>query len=408
MKIKASSLFYAIMVSLLIGLLCTLVILQKYYHFVEIASYHRQIALIDNCKSGMNLLKYTTQYRNNGSKVIDLYGAEEDSVKLTQRDWGCFSVFCSQAFRRGDTLSLINLMGANISQQNNYSLYLPDHNRPLSLCGKTKIEGTVFIPESGVKRAYIEGRSYVGSQLIYGSIKKSESKLPKLNSQWLAQLEDLLHFSSLSEYDQISFSSLETDLKNDFADRTKVLYASDSISISNLSLNGNIVVISTTAIFVKRSAHLENIILVAPRIYLDRSVNFQGQLLASKTILIDENSTLEFPSAVLGIGDSLNIHISSNAEINGSILLTGDQNDLLAIDADAIVVGQVYNSGVTQLRGTILGNLTTNKFYLKTPSSVYENHILGGAITNNNFPMEYFGLYWANKNIDWIDLVDLR
>ena len=54
----------------------------------------------------------------------------------------------------------------------------------------------------------------------------------------------------------------------------------------------------------------------------------------------------------------------------------------LIIEEEAEVDGLVYNKGKTQLRGTVNGSLYTSKFFLKTTSSSYENHILDGKVLN--------------------------
>jgi len=56
------------------------------------------------------------------------------------------------------------------------------------------------------------------------------------------------------------------------------------------------------------------------------------------------------------------------------------------------VYGTVYCFGRTQLQGSVFGTVYTDRFFLNTESSNYENVILNGAINRDSLPKEFIVL----------------
>ena len=87
-------------------------------------------------------------------------------------------------------------------------MYLADQNKPLSLTGRTQITGNCYLPKAGVKRAYIEGKSFVGNKLINGTKYNSNKTLPPINKELIN--ENLKNFfpkesinDSLMDYERM-------------------------------------------------------------------------------------------------------------------------------------------------------------------------------------------------------------
>ena len=127
---------------------------------------------------------------------------------------------------------------------------------------------------------------------------------------------------------------------------------------------------------------------------------------------------LKYPS-VLGLIETLipneysaEILIGAKSQVLGSVFAISEAPNFrmpvqISIDKDAEVDGLVYCQGRTQLKGTVNGNLYTQKFYLETPSSKYENHLLDAKILNS-LPSDFVSVsLFENSNtltqITWLN-----
>ena len=82
----------------------------------------------------------------------------------------------------------------------------------------------------------------------------------------------------------------------------------------------------------------------------------------------------------------------------------------ISVAKKAVVYGQVFSCGTIDLKGCVYGSVLTNKFILRTPSAVYENHLLDATIDVSKLPVEYAGIVimkdssFADKRIaKWLD-----
>lgn len=385
--------------------------MQKYFHFVEVELYQNQVKLIDNCVSGITILKNNLQSVSEYSKMIDLYGNEEDSVVISKKNWGNYFVLTSSAFGLNDTVSKTVLIGRKLQQHNRYSLYLTDNNRPLSLCGRTKIVGTAFLPETGVKRAYIEGRSYQGDRMIYGNTKTSKSRTPKMDQNWEDSIDKLLAGNFPYDYEEVDYFDIQSDeINQSFTLPTQVIVLRDSIAINNLALKGNVILYSKAPIQINATAIMENILVIAPKIYVQKNAKIQAQLVANILVELDESSEMIFPSAIIVKGENKpKVILKPGATLNGGVvLLNSGRTGIVIVEKNAAVTGQIYSNSFSQIKGKITGSLTTNKLLLKTASSIYENHMLDGEINSDELHPEYVDLPWANQNNEWIEIVNMK
>src|SRR3982751_1192426 len=103
--IKASSLFYAIVISIIIAIISSSFILFAYVSRIEFDNQELQQRLNLNVQSGLNLLlSKQLLIEPNQSKTIDLYGNGEDSVFLQRKLWGAFEVIYATAIFHGHTI----------------------------------------------------------------------------------------------------------------------------------------------------------------------------------------------------------------------------------------------------------------------------------------------------------------
>lgn len=403
--IKASSLFYAIVVSIIIAIVSSSFILFAYTSRIEYDNQEIQQRLNLNVQSGLNLLMSTQSIVNpNESKTIDLYGNNEDSVLLERKSWGAFEVIHSTAIFHQQKKERIAQIGFPRDSTDLYSIYLLDEGKPLALCGKTKITGPVYLPKSGVQRAYIEGESYNDTKFIYGDIKTSKNSLPVFNKDLLEHIQQLLKEKKATDADsvmEVKRPISGDSLFNSFKNNTLILKRHGLVKIDNGTYSGNIIIISDTLIVVSADAILKDVILAAPKIRFEKKFRGQLQAYASDSIIVGDEASFAYPS-VLGI--------SSNNSASKCVVLFGEKDTLIGnvfahqvmVDAykrtgirmgkKSLIIGQLFSNGYAEVQGTIYGSVMCADFLLQTPSSIYENHLLNVGIDQSALPNYFTGI----------------
>ncbi len=360
-----------------------------------------QERLVRNCDSGMTLLK-ADPARLLAPTVVDLFDDGTDSVLLSKENWGFFTVATSKAFTSNlglpQQFQQIALLAHPIKDST--ALYLADKNKPLSLCGKTVIRGTAHLPRAGVKRAYINGQSYIGSQLIYGEKKRSKRTLPLL---------DLSAISSLLESKLSTSTGLNKQTTHSF-EKEPIVFENNSIYLNNYELKGQILLKANTTIQVAATSILEDVILVAPQIIIENGFKGRIQAIASDSIIVGENCEFNYPS-VLCLWDKVDassidlIHLGAGTTLNGALIARdedrGQKPITIRLEDSTTVHGNLYLEGVLQLKGTVHGSVYTEGFVLKTASSVYDNHILSATIDVRKRSPYYLAPDFGEREVGW-------
>jgi cytoskeletal protein CcmA (bactofilin family) len=400
--IKAGALLYAMFLIIVIAIISSSFIMVNYYNSAYVVQVLKKEQIYRDANSGINYgLSFHQEIPINSKLEVDLFNDEQHNVLISKKHWGAFYILSSEAKWRNKLVSKSALVGANINEGEEIALYLADQNKPLSLTGRTVITGNCYLPKSGVKRAYIEGKSFVGNKLINGIKYNSNITLPPINEELIA--ENLKNFSST---ESISDSLLDYELFleqdsiiNSFSNKTLVLYSPLNIELSNKVIEGNIIIKSDKQITVQSSAIISNAILYAKGIILKKNVEGTMQVFAKDSIIVEENCQLHYPSvlALIGQGNSIisrKISIAAKTVIKGSVFLYNENFDrkhqsLISIGEKAEITGQVYSSELLELKGKVQGGVFCKKLLLKTSSSVYENHLMD-AVINREELSEYF------------------
>ena len=401
-KLKATALFYAVSVAVLIAVISGSVVLYSYLSQVFIQHTETDSKLQVNAGSGLNLLLSSSNPVGlDETSAIDLFGEGVDSVVLKRMSWGLFEVGVARAVHRNNSFSKVIMAGFEPNPEITGALYLSDNNKPLSVCGFTKIKGDAFLPEAGIKRAYIEGKTFSGVRLVEGNIKKSKSQLPEINKDLIKKNLTLL--SGNIEMNE-SQSAEEPDaipdmLQHSFYKATKVFYQPQKAALTQ-NLKGNIIVISDQPLFISKQARLSDIIVYAPAIMVEPGFEGNLQLFAYDSVIIGRNVHLQYPSAVglirtSGFDHVPEIFIDEYTVIDGEVFIysekQGRKQPRLSLKKNALVSGLVYVDGMVELKGDIYGSLACKKFILKTPSSIYENHLLDAKIDFSELSGYYAG-----------------
>lgn len=390
--LKAGALLYAIFISFLISTISAFLILSAFHinrHIENTIMFEQMKA---NVHSAITYFLTEPNILSIGQeKEIDLFDNIDTKTTLKHSNWGMYSYISSSSKWKHLSYSKKALLGDHILSKENVVLYLADQNNYISLCGKTIIKGSAFLPKLGPKRAYIEGKSFSGTKLIEGIIKQSEKELPSINQQLIAKNTSYLDGQTQAKDSLLDYSIfLEMDsIINSFSNKTVLIQFPEATALSKKTIIGNVILSSRYPIIVSSDNYLEDLLIYASEITLESRFEGKVQLIASQKIEVNNNVHLAYPSSIVLIKNNQNLNsnilINENVKIEGSLILINLKKDiknraLLSIQKNSKIHGQVYCNDLTEHRGLIQGCLYANQFILKTASSVYENHLLDATI----------------------------
>lgn len=399
-KIKAASIQYVLVISVIIIIVVSafisLIYLQK--KITLKGELYKETIHHTNLAFG-----YLNQANISYDSPTELFFSDYDFEEtiLERKHWGIFDLITVQATLRNETFQKIALTGSRDTTRQ--ALYLQDNNQPLVLVGKTHIKGTVSLPKKGVKRGSIAGTSYYGNELIYGQTQSGSTSLPAINT-----IRFLKSFIKDKPFDSSLELALEDGLKKrqSFNEPTLIHNSAGSIALRNISLQGNIIITSDVSITVHASAVLEHVILMAPEITVKSNVEGIFQALATEKIVVEKNTSLEYPSALIVLDKNTSVKNQENAPkllIENDVQLKGlmvyetekkefDYNVQVYIGEKSTITGEVYCKKNLELKGKVLGSVYAGNFIAKEFGGVYVNHIYNGHIDASLLPDAFSGL----------------
>jgi cytoskeletal protein CcmA (bactofilin family) len=320
-------------------------------------------------------------------KSPDLFNESAVSTELKMESWGVFTLSHATSDWRDRSYSKTALLGNYLFDSEKVGLYLADKGKYLSIAGKTKLTGTTYLPALGIRSVYIDGEPYRGDKLFYGREENSNKNLPELNPDKLKIIEQLFTGELGDSIGDLSDLLYGDKVSQSFAEQS-ILYESRSeIDLINVSITGKLIIHSDSLIYVNKSSQINNCILVAPQIIIDKGFRGSLQVFASDSILIEENVELSYPS-VIGVynpeGNTAFCYVNENAEISGAVFchaaLEAGESTELFLQPGVSINGLVYASGKVHIQGSIYGTLYANTFVLRTKRGYYENHLLNAVV----------------------------
>lgn len=296
-------------------------------------------------------------------------------------------------------------------------LYMADRNSAISIAGNTEIKGDIMHPRGGLKRVNIEGKTFRNTNFPIGQKIIASKILPLPQEDLISSLQSLLtHYPIVDSTLQIDF--LPSAYKRNFNEGTALLRIEKNTIIENIQLDGRIIIYAPNCtITVASNAILNNVIICAKNILIKSEFSGCIQAVASEEIEIEPSVQLKFPSAVIvqqlpkhKSQSSIIIGESSRVEGNVAILphsINGYGKGIIFIEKHAVVKGHLYSCDNVSLRGIVYGAAWCRGFYLKTPSSVYLDHLLDATLIRDSLPKVYAGaLIHTNATkarIKWLD-----
>jgi hypothetical protein len=409
-KVFSGALQFTIFIGVIIALiLAGLVMLQNTHNFF-IQQSKASIENIQLANSGITFLKQ----QNNliaDTTTIDQLSDTNQKIEVQSSQWGIYEKAIVKTTHREKIFYKSALLGTQIENSQRPTLYLQDNFKPLVVVGNAILKGIIFLPSQGVKPGYIAGESYYGKELVQGTTRNSNTKLPELKKNYKEILEGFLQFQEFNSNRFLGGNEV-LKYKNSFLKPTKVWYSKNEIVLDNNNLLGNIIIKSEQKIVIKKTAILKDIMIIAPIIVIEDDVYGCFQALANKQIKVGKNCKLSYPSALVFIQEKNEIldtqkleapiYIDKKTEIRGSIVYfkSTKENDFkvqIMLNEETLVKGEVYCEGNVELIGKVVGSVYTEQFIVNKAGTTFINHIYNGQIVDDNFPEMFCGLVFKDN-----------
>lgn len=372
--------------------------------FILLYQYNRQSvsrgeiisSLIHNVNSARVLiLNHPDQFKE-GIIYLDLFGEEKDSVEVKRTFWGLIDIWKVRSNQQNQFLEKIYLTGQRLGEDKT-AIYLENNNKPLALCGRTIIKGNAKLSRQGVKRAYIEGQNFIGADLIQGAVSYSDDGLPPMDEKLKERLNSWKNGYGLGDKAQLLKSLYELRTHKGTPDSLLYLESDKKISLSGVNQAKWTIFKSAVSINLSSGTSLENCILIAPQINIGRGFKGTIQCFATGGIDVQKDVELNYPSGLCLLPQTSKtvLRIEEGAKIKGGVLISSESNlsqrdwSMLYLEKGSEVVGDVFVDGKIDIRGEVKGKVVTRMFYLRTPSSIYENHLLNVTIDREALSNEF-------------------
>lgn len=401
--VKASALHLALVIALVVSILLGSLIYLHYFYRSQQQKLDRWETLRQEIESATTLtLSNDFPYTLTDSLFpSEIYPT--DSLAIGKRHWGFFDAVTIRSWRDTDTLKRSFLAG--IAALDSTVLYIVDEDRPLSISGKTIIQGTALFPKSGIRPAFVDGEYYDGiEEMVDGEIKESTRSLPAVQGDRIGEIRSLYDGAPEANHDALPYDALPYDavLRKSFFAPTQYYHTLAPTTILQDSVQGNIVIIADSAVTVSSQTAWENAILIAPYIKLEDNFEGAGQFFALDSMRVGNDVHLRYPSVLallipdtlLGIG---NLTIGENSRLEGLALVyrehVTDQKDLLELAKNSSIAGEAISFGMLKYTDpiTIHGALYAYRFITQRPSSLYENYLINLQLEREKRHPYYIG-----------------
>lgn len=404
-RLKGGTLLYVLALMLIIGIMSSALISKAYLNTMEMQGYADMNRMQLNAVSGLRLLMADKEMAAKAPLRMDLYDTGADSVSLERKHWGALDLGISKAFTRDKAVMKIAALGFAPGEDET-ALMVTENDRPLSVCGDTRLKGKCFLPKLGTRPAYIEGRSFSGKRPVEGLVIPAPKQVPPADQELMRKIGERLQGRG---YEQDSLlEDLPGDLSASFSAATVCYRAPSSVLLNDYYLQGNIIVYSPVKIRVRNNCRLNDVVLYAPKIEIDSGFTGSLQAFASDSLIVGKNCKLEYPS-LLGLVRTEDsplypvLRVGVETEVAGSVFAWEEKpfynrQVKLCLDKKTLVQGEVYSSGQADVKGTIEGRLICSSIVLVTPSSVYDNHLLDAVIDRTKLSKYYAGVNVIGEN----------
>lgn len=393
-KLPAGALISTLVIALILAITCS-TLLMGLYHFRYFQTKNEIAERLDtNIESAMTLALSDSQiYPAPVRDSLLLFEATKDSVFFYKELWGIFPLATITVTYKSRKKERSFLYGASAHTYSDATVYLADHNRPLSVTGDTYIAGKLYLPKSGLRSGFFNEKEFSGKKLIEGQMDSSKTDLPPLDTSFIQYFKILSGMHG--DYPILPPST--PAISNAFIKEAEIYRVNSQNDCSNRSLSGKIMVVCDDILELDSSCHLQDVILIAPYIHFKEGFSGTVQAFALDSIIIGNNCRFKYPSSLVATGhpdSSVNtgstITIHEGSVVNGAVIALSINNStatrpIINVEKGAVINGLLYNEGHTCLKGKVAGAVYTNFFVEKNNAVSILNNLTEAIIVESNW-----------------------
>jgi hypothetical protein len=396
-RINAASLIYAILLILLISSISLSLILLNQYRLNYVNGFINENRLIDNSYSAANQFCGLKFRNENYHWKGDLFKTGMDSVEVDLYYHGIFRVNSIRSFNQN--ISFYNACFSGSFSLPEYGLQIENSRYELKVAGSTRLRGGLIVPQKTIERAFIKNQNYNGDKLFWGNIKESPRVFPMLNKATRNRISKITSLINKKKTSNAQIFNPFDSIIAPFHLEQQFFKDTGIIAIENTFLKGNIIVVSEKEVHLFANSKLENVVIIAPIIRVENGFNGSAQFIASDSLIIGEDVSLNFPSALIATTQESKetyIIINKNTTIEGLILankISTKSSCNIEIMDGGLINGWIYNPGAVIIKNVkIHGQLTCKSVIYKNKGGKELNLLLNVEIDPAKMPYYIKGM----------------
>jgi hypothetical protein len=374
-KLEASALPTVLVISVLICLLVLFAfvlfdinaLFYSNYHYARQQKEHLNSAFVLYCNDStlLSSLGQENEYL--------LYKEDQSSqVRYEIRPWGFYEYVTIST--QDEKFHSTRLIGKSQDCEYGAALWVCNRDMALSLAGTTEIKGPVYIPINGINYIQLGNEKYQGQMIDDYYVDLSEKELPDIDSSYLETVDRLRNQQGIS-----SFPTGE-EAKQYHSFKNETLHFSIPENTDDLSARGNIV-LHAGEVTISSNAILSDVILVAKKVTIEDGFAGSLQIIASDTVIIEDNVHLRYPSGIYLNGNKRKTYLSlaNHSRVDGYAIVMGncEGGSGLHIDQNyrqkstATFQGLLYVDGIADVSGEIYGAAYIKECYYLPENGIY-------------------------------------
>jgi hypothetical protein len=345
--------------------------------------------LIQNLKNGIEIAK--SDYFNeasNGHWIKNSFN--EDSISISRKGWGAFLLVTVTTKNRTRSMSYSGLYGTTLCADT--GLLVADNGRPLGLSGNIVLKSNCYLPKAGIRPASIEGQSYMGAPQNEVFIRSAPRDIPHVNELFRNTIETQIGIGHPNNQDSM-VENISPVMNHPFSCRTAVVNLGRG-TIRHMNLKGNIKILGDD-IMIDSTAHLENILIICSKIKFREGFHGAVHVIAQDSIITERDCHFDYPSSFVVLAGkeegSLNsVQFGEGCIFSGGVVAFNTQQGgtakvFVKLNSKSEINGLIYSGDYIHVEGKLNASIICSRLLIKTPSAVYENHLLGCEINPKKY-----------------------
>jgi type II secretory pathway pseudopilin PulG len=384
LKLKGGALYIALIISIVIGVILSVFILIGYFNQKQVISRQAYTQLLWNIQSAFQIAQ-SGGFAPEQNSIWIKNSFNDDSIKIKKLQWGSYNLVTVESKNRHQYVKQSGIFGMQSFKDT--ALMIAEVGRPINLAGKIKFAGACYLPKAGYKSTYIEGSSFIADGNLATFIKQSPQTIPEIKDQYAKNMENC--FADLNSKTDSIVGNIDV-INNSFSSKTAV-YQAGQLNLQSNILKGNVKLMVSGKVVIEKSAVLDGILIVAKKVFIKKDFVGSLHIIASDSIILEENCFLKYPSSLTVLRRSENtgqnlcgVFMKEKCKVQGSVMAISKEQTgskvMVGLNKECEVYGLVYSSNYAGIQGKVFGNVFSERLLLKTPSAVYENHLLNAEL----------------------------